>query len=192
MALSEAALAALIATCAPSVHLTTMAAVVRVESSGDPFALNVNKARRQPPPASSAAEAARVARWYISKGYSVDLGLGQVNNRNLGWLGLSIEEALDPCTNLAAGARILTDAYRRVSQGQPDAQAALKAALSAYNTGSPVKGFLNGYVAKYYPDGTSKTAETATLSYPMPATTDDVGSAYAGTILAIMGDIDDK
>jgi soluble lytic murein transglycosylase-like protein len=42
---------------------------------------------------------------------TVDVGLAQVNSANFGWLGLTLETALDPCRNLAAGARVLLVRY---------------------------------------------------------------------------------
>lgn len=148
--MAPAALAALIAACAPNVHPDTMAAVVRVESRGEPLALNVNKLSRQPAKPRSVEEAAATARRYIARGHSVDLGLAQINSKNLRALGLSIEQVLDPCSNLRAGGRILSEAYRRAATAAAGEQEALREALSTYNTGSPVRGFLNGYVAKYY------------------------------------------
>lgn len=144
--------AALLA-CAINVSPVTLEAIVRVESGGNPIALNVNRLVGRQPRASSAAEAAQLARSYIDQGYNVDLGLAQINSRNLPRLGLTVEQVLDPCTNIAAGGRILTanyaDAVRRWGEGQD----ALRAALSAYNTGNFSSGFRNGYVAKYYGPG---------------------------------------
>jgi hypothetical protein len=42
---------------------------------------------------------------------TVDVGLAQVNSANFGWLGLTMQTALDPCQNLAAGARVLLAKY---------------------------------------------------------------------------------
>jgi hypothetical protein len=42
---------------------------------------------------------------------TVDVGLAQVNSANFGWLGLTMESALDPCRNLAAGAAVLLVRY---------------------------------------------------------------------------------
>ncbi len=144
--------AALLA-CALNVSPVTLEAVARVESDGNPLALNVNRLPGPQPRPASVAEAVRIAESYIARGYSVDIGLMQVNNRNLPALGYTIEQVLDPCTNIAAGGRILTanyaDAARRMGEGQP----ALQAALSGYNTGNFSSGFRNGYVAKYIGPG---------------------------------------
>ena len=135
--------------CALNVSPVTLEAVARVESGGNSLALNVNRLSGPQPHPVSVVEAVRIAESYIARGYSVDMGLMQVNSRNLPALGYTVEQVLDPCTNVAAGGRILTanyaDAARRMGQGQP----ALQAALSAYNTGNFSAGFRNGYVAKY-------------------------------------------
>lgn len=146
MAYSAAALLALASQCAPSVAPETVLAIIQTESSGEPFALNVNGGR-QPARQNNAADAAATAQRYGSAGYSVDLGLGQINSRNMRWLGLTWETVFDPCTNIAALSHVLTTNYNAVSAGR-DPQTALRVALSMYNTGSQTRGFRNGYVAK--------------------------------------------
>ena len=146
MAYSAAAILALASQCAPSVAPETVLAIIQTESSSDPFALNVNGGR-QPARQTNAADAAATARRYVAAGYSVDLGLGQINSRNMRWLGLTWETVFDPCTNVAALARVLTTNYNTARAGR-DPQTALRVALSMYNTGSQTRGFRNGYVAK--------------------------------------------
>ncbi len=146
MAYSAAAILALASQCAPSVAPETVLAIIQTESSGEQFALNVNGGK-QPVRQTSAADAAATARRYVAAGYSVDLGLGQINSRNMRWLGLTWETVFDPCTNVAALARVLTTNYNSVKAGR-DPQTALRVALSMYNTGSQTRGFRNGYVAK--------------------------------------------
>jgi type IV secretion system protein VirB1 len=146
MAYSAAAILALASQCAPSVAPETVLAIIQTESSGEPFALNVNGGR-QPARQSNAADAAATARRFVAAGYSVDLGLGQINSRNMRWLGLTWGTVFDPCTNVAALARVLTTNYNAARAGR-DPQSALRVALSMYNTGSQTRGFRNGYVAK--------------------------------------------
>lgn len=143
---STSAIIALSVQCAPNVASQTVAAIVRTESRGAPIAINVN-GTRQPPPPQSEAEAVAVARRYIAAGYSVDLGLGQINSRNMRRLGLTWNTVFDPCTNIAALGRVLSENFRAVADGRHP-QTALRLALSMYNTGSPSRGFRNGYVAK--------------------------------------------
>lgn len=146
MAYSAAAILALATQCAPSVAPETVLAIIQTESSGDPFALNVNGGR-QPAHQGNAADAAETARRYVAAGYSVDLGLGQINSRNMHWLGLTWETVFDPCTNVAALGRVLTANYNSAKAGR-DPQTALRVALSMYNTGSQTRGFWNGYVSR--------------------------------------------
>ena len=135
--------------CAPYVALPTLVAIIHVESAGNPFALYVDGIERQPAPIRSREEAVAKARYYIMRGYSVDLGLMQVNSRNLVTFGATITQMLDPdaCTNIRIGATILAADYSRASIRYGPGQRALRAALSAYNSGSFYRGAR--YVARY-------------------------------------------
>ena len=126
---------------------------MRVESGGNPLAINVNHLAGPQPRPATLAEAVATAQSYVARGYSVDLGLMQVNSRNLAALGITIEQVLDPCANVRAGAAILTANYAEAVRSRGEGQGALQAALSAYNTGSFYRGFENGYVARYYGPG---------------------------------------
>jgi type IV secretion system protein VirB1 len=141
-------IAAAILACGMHVAPATLEAIVRVESGGNPLALHVNHLSGHQPVASTAADAAAIARRYIAQGYSVDLGMLQVNNRHLLALGDTIEDAFDPCRNVAAGAAILSADYARTVGEFGEGQKALLAALSAYNTGEFARGFENGYVGR--------------------------------------------
>ena len=126
-----------------------MAAIVKTESGFKPFAIGVNKSEvkliRQP---ANKQKAVTTAKWLISNGYNIDMGMAQINSANMKWLGVSIDDLFDPCKNVAAGAKILLnnyiDAFKKI--GEP--QDALRAALSSYNTGNATAGIKNGYVAK--------------------------------------------
>lgn len=96
----------------------------------------------------------RVASYYIGRGFSVDLGLMQINSRNLAALGLPLPMAFDTCSNLHGGAVILTANYLGAAATYGPGLTALQVALSLYNTGTRHKGFNNGYVARYFPPGT--------------------------------------
>ena len=134
--------------CAPGVHIKTLSAVVRHESRVKPYAIGLNskdsKLPRQP---TNKAEAVATGEWLKANGYNFDGGFGQVNVRNLEWLGMSVEDLFDPCKNLAGAARVLTDCYTRAAKKFPGEQPALQAALSCYNTENFANGFSNGYVA---------------------------------------------
>jgi len=148
MAISLAAALGLAAQCAPTVAPETLLSVVQVESRFEPLAIGVNGAPRLTVTPSSVDDAVAKAGTLIAAGRNVDLGLAQINSKNLSWLGLSLADAFEPCTNLRAAARILQDGYVRSDAVRVGEQTALKTALSYYNTGHPARGFSNGYVGK--------------------------------------------
>ncbi len=146
--LDLAAVMTLAQACAPDVAPQTLSAIAYAESRFDPLAIGVNAGPRPPRRPQDGAEAARLARSLIARGADLDLGLAQINSGNLAWLGLSVEAAFDPCRNLAAAATVLRAGYRPAGPSAHHQQAALRAALSRYNTGHPHRGVRNGYVAR--------------------------------------------
>jgi type IV secretion system protein VirB1 len=138
----------LAAQCAPWIHPTTLSAVVLQESRANPLAIGVNgsyKLKRQP---RDKAEAVATARWLADNGHNFDAGLGQINVRNMRWLGLGYADLFDPCANLRGAGLVLSDCYSRASRSYGAGQKALMAALSCYNTGDFGRGLRNGYVGK--------------------------------------------
>jgi type IV secretion system protein VirB1 len=161
------------AACAPQVAPETIAAIIRVESAGNMLTVAPNggpMVRR----AVDAADAAQIARYAIAYSKSVDLGLMQVNSRNLAALGYQVEDMFDPCKNIRAGATILAADYAAAVVRFGEGQDALRVALSLYNTGDFERGFANGYVAKYYgsvrvSSTISKVPELIGPALPKPA-----------------------
>lgn len=147
--------------CAPQVAHQTLAAIVKTESAFRPLAIGVNGGARLERQPANKDEAVVTAKWLIANGYSIDMGLGQVNSANLSRTGLTVEDAFDPCKNLAASASILHDNYQAASRKVEGEQAAVRAALSAYNTGSFTRGFANGYVQKVVSNATANPAKPA-------------------------------
>lgn len=121
--------------CAPHVAPQTIEAIARAESAANPFAIGVNGQRLLKQPR-SAEQAKAWADWLLERGYNIDLGLMQINSSNLRRLGLTTANVFDPCTNVTAGAKVLTDNYRQAKAELGHGQPALLAALRAYNTGS--------------------------------------------------------
>lgn len=148
MSLSLAAALALASQCAPSVAPETLLSVVHVESRFDPLMIGINGLPHQVVAPRSLADAVAQAKALIGAGRSVDLGLAQINSKNLGRLGLSVEAAFDPCQNLAAAARVLQAGYDLRQAATVGEQPTLKMALSRYNTGDAHRGFANGYVQR--------------------------------------------
>lgn len=128
--------------CAPQVEVNVASAIVKSESSFNPFAIGVNRAaglKKQP---TSYEEAVSVAKRLISQGRNIDVGFAQINSANFKRLNLSVEQVFDPCTNLSAMQFIFNDCRNR-AKGKD-----LHKAMSCYNTGNHSSGFRNGYVAK--------------------------------------------
>ena len=149
---------ALITICStPGVHPRTTQQIIAIESQGNALAIHVNGEGSKQYRPQRADEAARLARELISQGRSVDLGLMQVNSKNLKRLGLTPSDALDPCKNIKAGTQILKESYGRAEAALGPGQEALKAAVSAYNSGNFRTGFDNGYVGKFYGKRTRPT-----------------------------------
>lgn len=147
MTLPAAVVMGLAAQCAPSVAPATIAAVVQTESRGNELAIGVNGLGRSVGQPTSVAQAVEVARYYVARGYTVDLGLGQINSRNMKRLGLTWDTVFEPCTNIAAAGAVISGNYRAIREGLHP-QRALRVALSMYNTGSQSRGFSNGYVGR--------------------------------------------
>jgi type IV secretion system protein VirB1 len=64
--------------------------------------------------------------------------------RNFHWLGLDERSVFDPAANLRACQAVLLDCFQRAPTTAP--QAALRQALSCFNSGNHRSGFANGYV----------------------------------------------
>jgi len=133
--------------CLPKTYQGIMKLIVYHESSGNQFAIGVNNGPKLPRQPVQFSEAVLQAKKLLAQGYSIDTGYAQINSQHfaksdgfLAKLGYRVEDMFDPCTNLRAGAIIYSNAYYQYGD--------IKKALSAYNTGSPTKGFSNGYVEK--------------------------------------------
>jgi len=141
--------------CAPAVSPEIMRALAKTESAMYPYVLSINypetSARRrgydgkvlllrQP---RSKTEAIHWAKWYLSQGYTVSIGLVQVNVEMAPRLRVPPMALFDPCINLAAGAKIFLSDYATV----PHTQDGLLQAFSLYNSGTYSVGITNGYAS---------------------------------------------
>ena len=126
--LTTAAVLSLVMQCSPGLDPKLLTGFAQQESGYDPLALHIN--RMSPgwlqPHAQSATDAVQIAARFISGGHNVDLGMMQINSKNLGLLGLGLAEAFDPCRSIAAAGKLI-------------------ALMSRYNTGDPSAGVRNGY-----------------------------------------------
>ena len=132
--------------CAPAVHASTAHALVATESGFNPHAIGVvgGQLDRQP---RTRAEALATAEHLKAKGWNFSVGLAQINQKNFERLGLTTASAFDPCENLRAMQRVLTDCLSRDGPGTTP-QTAVRQALSCYYSGNAVTGFKHGYVQK--------------------------------------------
>ena len=126
--------------CAPTVAPETMAAIVNVESSFQPYAIGVVDGALKKQPQHS-EEALLIIKQLEKAGHNFSIGLAQVNRYNLPRYGISYAEAFDPCINLQVGSKILEDCYKRAVVKFPEEQTALQAAFSCYYSGNFSRGF---------------------------------------------------
>ena len=98
----SATLIALAGHCAQTVAPETLLTFAQAESGLDPLQLHDNTTGSSLRPETE-AQAIAVATQLSGAGHSVDLGLLQINNRNLAWLGLTIVEAFELCPSMRAG-----------------------------------------------------------------------------------------
>jgi len=157
--------AALQSRCLPTVPLTTLNAIIRVESGGNPNAMQIDfpktllkqwhlpegtlRLKRQP---ATQREALEWLDYFERRGIFVDLGLMQVSTaeaRHRGIMAESLPRLLfDPCFNLKVGWQILQDGYNIETKTYGVGQDALQHAISRYNTGDTQRGIDNGYLAR--------------------------------------------
>jgi type IV secretion system protein VirB1 len=154
-------IAALQSRCLPAASLDTLSAIIRVESGGNPNAMQIDfpkallkqwhlppgslRLKRQPV---SQSEAVEWLNYFERHGIFVDLGLMQVSTAEAKRRGLSSESLLEPCFNLRVGWQILQDAYQTEVMAYGPGQQALDHAISRYNTGDTQRGIDNGYLAR--------------------------------------------
>jgi type IV secretion system protein VirB1 len=160
--------------CAPKAPLSTLAAIISAESSGNPEAIQIDfpnallrrwrlpagtlRLQRQP---KNAEEAARWITYLNVHDISVDVGLMQVSTDEAMRRHISPVSMLDPCINVRTGWSILQDDYQIEVNRVGPGQVALQHALSRYNTGDTAKGIDNGYLARVMTSLKRLSGETA-------------------------------
>jgi type IV secretion system protein VirB1 len=95
-----AAAMALIATnrCVPPPVAPIIVGISQPESGLDPLAIHDNQTGRAYAPATT-EEAKQIASVLLSQHHDLDLGIAQVNIRNFGWTGVSLQTAFLPCAH---------------------------------------------------------------------------------------------
>lgn len=155
-----------------------MEAIVSVESSRNPFAIGVvgDRLVRQP---RNLNEAVVTANQLDELGKNFSVGLAQLNKSNFTRFNLKdVAQAFDRCTNLQAGASVLSECYQRSGSS-------IGKALSCYYSGNFVTGFEHGYVQKVIRliDSASnangrKTPEPSDKAQPVHNATKSMSSSF--------------
>jgi soluble lytic murein transglycosylase-like protein len=151
-----------------------MAAIVQVESGGNPLAIGDNTTRRSYYP-HDRTTAERLARRLLDAGHLLDLGIAQIDSMNFAGFGVTAHTIFDPCTNLSIGAKILSGDYAVATRRYGNGQVALRHAIGMYNTGRLDAGA--PYVARVlaaagsqeeYADSQSSTVQREDMHSPAP------------------------
>ena len=147
--------------CAPNVPLVTIQALVKTESSFNPFAIGVvnGALERQP---RSLDEALAAIRNLDKLGYKYSAGLSQIFVGNWPKYGLTQVSVFDTCQNLRVGGIILGGCFTSAKRKFPaaDEQALLGAAFSCYYSGNFQTGFKAGYVQTVIANALGKSASS--------------------------------
>jgi type IV secretion system protein VirB1 len=127
--------AQLVAHCAPFVAPSTMAAIVQVESGGRALVILDNSTGRDYNPPSVAEGVSTIDRLLAEGHRQLDVGIAQVDTENFAAYRLTPATALNACSNIRVGARILQAAYKQAVVAYGPGQVALYHAFEAYNSG---------------------------------------------------------
>lgn len=129
--------------CAPDVATDTVLALVKTESSFNPFAIGVVGGSIAQP--SNLEDALAAVEKLEREGKNYSIGLGQINRGNFKRLNVDARTLFDPCENLQASQIILSDAYQRTDATKSKG-ARLADAMSMYYSGNTTTGYEHGYV----------------------------------------------
>jgi len=134
--------------CSIKVAQNTMKAIIKTESNGNYLAIGLNTKKHQHIKPSDLNSAIVMVNFLEKNNYNFDIGLTQVNIKNVHKLGYMAKDMLNPCLNVYIGGEILHNYYIKALNNSTNETEALYKALSAYNTGNFSAGIANGYVAK--------------------------------------------
>ncbi|HHW1937423.1 TPA: lytic transglycosylase domain-containing protein [Pseudomonas aeruginosa] len=126
--------------CAPTVHPSTLKALIGNESTFNPYAIGVvgTHLKRQP---QSLNEAIATAEQLEREGKRYAMGLGQLLVTNMRAKGMDYNAVFEPCRNLQAISDLLVEYYKQALTTSSDKQEALLKAFSMYYSGNELRGF---------------------------------------------------
>lgn len=141
-------LALLILQCATPVAQVKMPAIIKTESQNNPLAIGLNKGYKLKFQPKDPEQAKNWVEYLEKNDYNFDVGLAQINIKNIKKYGYTAKDLLDPCVNITVGSDILANNYKNAMSGSTSSTEGWQKAISAYNTGNFTSGMRNGYVAK--------------------------------------------
>src|SRR5579863_6860732 len=97
--------------CAPQVAENTMMAIIKTESKGNPFAIGLNHGFKLMYQPSGHNQAKNWVSYLEMHRYDFDVGIAQVNIKNIHKYGYKATDALDPCINIKIAGYILHKNY---------------------------------------------------------------------------------
>ncbi|ADU91073.1 lytic transglycosylase domain-containing protein [Taylorella equigenitalis] len=128
-----------IKSCSPNVAPETMRAIIRVESSFNPYAIGVVGGEVKQP--KTLDEALKTVQKLKKEKLNFSMGLAQINRYNLSKYNLTEVSVFNPCSNLKASEAILSECFQRAKSEGSNDQVALQKALSCYFAGNFSTGF---------------------------------------------------
>lgn len=140
-------LAQLLNECVAPRYRREVAAIVLVESSGRPYALDEIGRSRSLYPATLGG-AVKAADAMLASGHPVAVGLAQINSQNVSRFHLEGRNLFDGCTNLEVAQEVLADCYGlagRAVSSRPEQELA----WSCYFSGNFNQGFVTYHGASY-------------------------------------------
>ncbi|MBX9890398.1 MAG: lytic transglycosylase domain-containing protein [Amoebophilaceae bacterium] len=141
-------IALLILQCATPVAQVKMPAIIKTESQNNPLAIGLNKGYKLKFQPKDPEQAKNWVEYLEKNDYNFDVGLAQINIKNIKKYGYTAKDLLDPCVNITVGSDILANNYKNAMSGSTSSIEGWQKAISAYNTGNFTSGMRNGYVAK--------------------------------------------
>jgi type IV secretion system protein VirB1 len=161
----DAAFVDLAHSCAPSVEVETLAAVVSLESRFEALHIRIKGAPPLGARPASKGEAVAIATSLMAEHQDIQLGLGGIGVRELQKLNLTISDAFDPCLNLQATATLLDGYYRLAYRaGADSARAETVMVRSYYGRNDPTAAAMDTYEQRVRAETTRLAPELAQLS----------------------------
>lgn len=140
--------------CAPAMNTALMAALVRRESDGNPFAIGMDGKDRFLPQPRSLKEAIAAAETLARTGKKFSVGLAQIHISNLKSFGMTWTQAFDACASLRRGQQVFESFQAQAIRAGFRSTNAVFAALRGYNSGSVFAPGSNAYASAIIADAT--------------------------------------